>query len=354
MTRPTQETFVQRQEIELPPDAPDSFTIFQGVVHPMFDLTRLRHDEPFFARAAVTFLPDVLLSRAVNAAARFDRTRRTIARSGIDDVLVLVYLSGSFTFEVNGTSRPVDANHIAFFDLNLPFSIESQHVDNISLAVSRRRLAELMPTLDGIHGAVLSQGATLALLLAHLHACNEAAQRISTEESPAISAVTLQLVAGALLSAKRQVAGLPARAGMASLADMTNLIEDLLGRADLGPDLLMAAFNISRASLYRAFEPVGGVAAFILERRLNRALHAITAPHPTHVRLKQLAHDLGFAHPTSFTRAFKKRFGIPPHEVRSLRAYPDGVQSPAWRQALSAHLHATSPDGDPKSSHSPG
>ena len=344
MSRLQAETFVQRQGIELPADAPDGFTTFQGMVRPMFDLTRLQHDEPFFARAAVTFLPDVLLSRAVNAAARFDRTQRTIARSGIDDILVLVYLSGSFTFEIDGVSRVVDAHQIAFFDLNVPFSIESQRVDNISLSVSRRRLAELMPTLDGIHGAVLSQGATMSLLLSHLQACDKVAERITTEESLAISGVTLQMVAGALQSAQRQLADAPpARAGMASLTDMTNLIEDLLGRADLGPDVLMEAFNVSRASLYRAFEPMGGVAAFILERRLHRALHALTAPHPTHDRLKQLAHELGFAHPTSFTRAFKKRFGVPPHEVRSLRAYPDGVQSAAWRQALAAHLLATSP-----------
>src|SRR6218665_563834 len=338
MTRASSEMTVQRQEIELPVEAPDSFINFQHLVRPMFDLVRLRADLPFFARASITFLPDLLLSRTTNAASRFARTSRTIARSGIDDILVLVYLDGLFTYEVGGRASVVRAHEIAFFDLTQPFSIQSDHVDNISLAISRRRLAELMPSLADLHGFVLKQGATKQLLLAHLLACAEVAPRISTAESQVVSDSTLQLVAAGLQFARRQAAGSAAHAGLASLADLKDFIEEQLGRVDLGPDVLTAAFSLSRATLYRLFEPLGGVSAFILDRRLSRALQAITAPHAAHLRLKQLSHDLGFAHPTSFTRAFKKRFGMPPHEVRALRAYPDEVQSAAWRQALVTHL----------------
>ncbi len=164
------------------------------------------------------------------------------------------------------------------------------------------------------------------------------APRIGTGEAQAVSDTTLQLVVAGLQSARRQAAGAAAQAGLASLTDMTNFIEAQLGRADLGPDDLVEAFSLSRATLYRLFEPLGGVSAFILDRRLNRALQAITAPHAAPLRLKQLAHDLGFAHPTSFTRAFKKRFGMPPHEVRTLRSYPGEVQSAAWRQAVATQL----------------
>ncbi len=147
MSLPSHETVVQRQVIELPADAADTFANFQILVRPMFDLVRLRDDVPFFAHAAVTFLPDLLLSRSVNSATRFDRSQRAIARSGIDDVLVVVYLSGSFTCEIDGQVGDVQAHEIAFFDLARPFCIQSEHVDNISLAVSRRRLAELMPSM---------------------------------------------------------------------------------------------------------------------------------------------------------------------------------------------------------------
>lgn len=338
MTLPAQQTIVQRQEIELPAEAPDSFANFQILVRPMFELVRLRADVPFSARASITFLPDVLLSRTVNTAARFERDHRTIARSGIDDILVLAYLSGAFSFEVDGSAHVVESNEIAFFDLTRPFSIQSEQVDNISLHVSRRRLAELMPSMTDIHGFVLRRGATREMLLTHMRACHEMAPQITTAESSSFSDAILPLVAGGLQHAKRQASGSTAHVGLASLTDVTSFIEDQLTRVDLGPDDLTRAFGLSRATLYRLFEPLGGVAAYILDRRLNRALQAITAPHSAHLRLKQLAHAVGFAHPTSFTRAFKKRFGMPPHEVRALRSYPDEVQSAAWRQALSTHL----------------
>lgn len=338
MTLPPEPTIVQRQEIELPAGAPDSFANFQILVRPMFELLRLRADLPFFARTSITFLPDVLLSRAVNAAARFERKPRTIARSGIDDILVLAYLSGAFSCEVDGSVHVVEAHEIAFFDLTRPFSIQSEGGDNISLHISRRRLAELMPSMNNIHGLVLRRGATREMLLAQMRVCHELAPQITTAESSSFSDAILQLVVGGLQHAKRQVWGPTTHAGLASLTDMTGFIEGQLARVDLGPDDLTRTFGLSRSTLYRLFEPLGGVAAYILDRRLNRALQVITAPHTAHIRLKQLAHDVGFVHPTSFTRAFKKRFGMPPHEVRALRSYPGDVQSAAWRQALNTHL----------------
>ncbi|WP_133699126.1 helix-turn-helix domain-containing protein [Roseateles toxinivorans] len=338
MTRPSQQTFIQRQEIELPADGPDSFAAFQILVRPMFEAVRPRGDQPFFARSSLSHLPDVLMSRAVTASVRFDRTLRKIARSGIDDVLVMTYLSGSFSCEVNGRVRTVEAGAIAFFDLARPFSIQSDAVDNISLHISRHRLADLVPAMNDIHGFVLHSGATRQLLLDHLKTCIEVAPQITSAESSLIGEATIQLVAGALQHAKREGINPPSHAGLASLAEIKSFIEEQLACTDLGPDDLTRAFSLSRASLYRLFEPLGGVSAYILDRRLNRALQAITEPQTTHLRIKQLARDLGFTHPTSFSRAFKKRYGMPPHEVRARRGYPDDVQSAAWRQAMATHL----------------
>lgn len=330
--------FIQRQEIELPVDVPGSFAAFQILVRPMFEAVRLRSDKPFFARSSLSYLPDVLISRAVTSAVRFDRTLRKIARSGIDDILVMTYLSSSFRCEVDGAVRIVEAGAIAFFDLARPFSIQSDAVDNISLHISRHRLVELVPEMNDVHGFVLRSSATRHLLYAHLKTCTELAPQITSAESSLISEATIQLVAGALQLARREGINSPSHAGLASLADIKTFIEDQLACADLGPDDLTRAFSLSRASLYRLFEPMGGVSAYILDRRLNRALQAITEPQTSHLRIKQLAHDLGFTHATSFSRAFKKRYGMPPHEVRARRGYPDDVQSAAWRQAMATHL----------------
>lgn len=338
MTGMPPRTLVQRQEIELPADAPDSFANFQVLVQPMFRLVRLRPELPFFARTVVSFLPDVVLSHAASSPARFERDDLTIARYGLDDLLVISYLKGGFRCEVEGGTQGVQAREIAFFDLARPFNIESEQVDNLALHVSRRRLAQLMPASTPLHGLVLRHGAIRELLLSQMSTCHALSAQITTAESAAFSDALLQLVAGGLKHAQHQTAGLSPPPSPASLTDMTAFIEAHLARPDLGPDELTRSFGLSRATLYRLFEPLGGVAAYIQDRRLNRALQALTAPESAHLRLKQLAHAVGFVHPASFTRAFKKRFGMPPHEVRSLSAYPNDVHSAAWRQALASQL----------------
>lgn len=336
MTGTAPRSFVQRQEIDLPADAPDSFAHFQVLVEPMFRLVRLQAGQPFYAHTTVAFLPDLVLSRASSSPARFERDELRIAKYGLDDILVIAYLQGGFRCEVDGVTQTVQAGEIAFFDLARPFCIESEQVHNIALHVSRRRLGQNLPASAPLHGLVLRHGAIRELLLAQMKACHALSAQITTAESAVLSDALLPLVAGGLKHAQRQAAAGGPAPVTASLTDITGFIEAHLARPDLGPDELTRSFGLSRATLYRLFEPLGGVAAYIQDRRLQRALQAITAPESSHLRLKQLAHAVGFVHPASFTRAFKKRFGMPPHEVRSLSAYPDDVHSAAWRQALAS------------------
>lgn len=327
MPKPARESLIQRFELDLPGDVPSSFERFAAVVGPMFDLVRVDADRPYFARSSVSCLTDLILSRAVAAASRFERGRKTIARSGTDDVVVLAYLSGRFTFEIDRRQELVEADEIAFFDLSQPLCIQTEHVDNVSLLISRRRLSELGLSLQDVHGFVLRQGALKALLLAHMRALAEQAPEIRAVDSPAIADATIRMVGACLHPAARHMAAKAAQAGLASLVEIKAFIEGALGHSALGPGLLLVEFNLSRATLYRLFEPVGGVAAYILDRRLRRAVQMLTAPHTDKPRIKQLAIELGFAHPSAFTRAFKKRFGFSPNEVRSLQGY---VDNPLW------------------------
>lgn len=340
MPKPAHESLIQRFEFDLPDDAPNSFEGFAAVVGPMFDLVRVHADQPYFARSSVSSLTDIFLSRAVAAASRFERSRKTIARSGTDDIVVVAYLSGCFTVETGGRQETVEANEIAFFDLSQPFCIQAEQVDNVSLLISRRRLAELGSPLQDIHGFVLRQGALKALLLSHMCALAEQAPRIHSADSPAIADATIRLVNACLHPATRHMPVMAGQAGLASLVEIKAFIENALGHAALGPGLLLAEFNLSRATLYRLFEPLGGVAAYILDRRLRRAVQVLTAPHTDKPRIKQLALELGFAHPSAFTRAFKKKFGMPPHEVRSLQG---AVDNPLWTVPHEALVLLTKP-----------
>jgi AraC-like DNA-binding protein len=87
-------------------------------------------------------------------------------------------------------------------------------------------------------------------------------------------------------------------------------------------------FGLSRASLYRLFEPEGGFASYVRSRRLHRAARLLTSPAHRHLRILDVALESHFASETSFTRSFRREFGLSPADLRaSIDAH--GIVRPA-------------------------
>lgn len=116
-----------------------------------------------------------------------------------------------------------------------------------------------------------------------------------------------------------------APAGVAGDPEMlaaARLIEDQLLDPSLDTVSLMHALGLSRSSLYRAFQSVGGVKAYIRQRRLEHARDLLmrrTGPRPT---VGEVAQACGFASDSHFSRAFRKAFGYSPGARRE--ADPSG------------------------------
>jgi AraC-like DNA-binding protein len=102
----------------------------------------------------------------------------------------------------------------------------------------------------------------------------------------------------------------------------------------LTPEKLQSALNLSRSSLYRAFEPLGGVAFFIRDRRLAR-IHAMVSAGER-ATVSQLAGTFGFASAAQLTRAFTAHFGYSVSELRARTRMPAGVELyKGWTKAVS-------------------
>lgn len=98
------------------------------------------------------------------------------------------------------------------------------------------------------------------------------------------------------------------------LASVLRCIEDDLCDPALGIDTLLRRFFVSRPTLYRMFQPLGGVARYIRERRLLLA-HARLRADPD-CAITFLLYDLGFESERQFQRAFQARFGMSPAQWR--------------------------------------
>jgi AraC-like DNA-binding protein len=262
----------------------------------------------------------VTLSRTQRSASRFTRTIKTMARHGRDQILVVCYTSGHFTMTAAGQTKRVEAGAIGFIDLSHEITIEAPMVENVSLAVSRRRLEAIVPFLDDAHCFVREPGPLSRILSGVMEGLMAEGPAIPVADANAVAGAIIQIVAACLEPLSRQHVETSSGRSAVSLVSIKAMIEGRLSDPALRPLTLLDEFGITRSTLYRLFEPLGGVSAYITERRLLSAFRQMTDAAQPRPRISQLAFELGFSHPSAFTRAFKDFFGMSPKDVRTLAA----------------------------------
>ncbi|MCB4768547.1 helix-turn-helix domain-containing protein [Ancylobacter sp. Lp-2] len=91
--------------------------------------------------------------------------------------------------------------------------------------------------------------------------------------------------------------------------------------------------GISRASLYRLFEPIGRVARAIREVRLREAQRDLQSRSATR---GEIGLGLCFSSGSQFSHAFKAYYGCSPRWLASLRRRPRGQRGPPAGSAAKA------------------
>ena len=316
LPEPDRSGYIECYGAEFPADDPQSLASYTRVLMPAFDHQIPASSPPFTASMELFFLPEVTVSWAKVTASRYTRTIRTIAARGTDQILMVCYRSGHFDLTTGGRTRRVEAGEMAFIDLSQETIIEAPSVDNISLAASRRRLEGTVPFIDGAHGFIRPVDAVSKLLRGMLEAIVDVGPAMPVVDARGIARATLQLVAACLEPLSRK----PIESGrnIVSLVVIRVFVEQHLLEPALGPQSLIDEFGITRSTLYRLFEPLGGVSAYIARRKLNHAFRLLSDTQQPSGRISSLAAELRFSHPSAFTRAFKATFGLSPRDVQAL------------------------------------
>ena len=324
MTAPTdgQAATIDCYQADFPKSDPHSARSFARIVASSFDheIPSFAQATPFSARSEIFCLPDVTVSRTRSTSSRFTRTMKRIAADGADQVLVVCYTAGHFTMTAANRTRRVEARELAFIDLTQETVIEAPSVANVSLAISRRRLETMVPFLDDVHGFVRNRDALSYLLRGVIEDVVATGPTISIIDARAISTTIIQLAASCLEPLSRQHFDTTVGRNAVSLVHIKAFIEKRLPDPDLRLQTLLDEFGIARSTLYRLFDPVGGVSAYITRRKLHHAFRLLGDTVGPRQRISKLAFDLGFSHPSAFTRAFKDQFGLSPKDVQALAA----------------------------------
>lgn len=112
-------------------------------------------------------------------------------------------------------------------------------------------------------------------------------------------------------------------------------IEENLEDPNLSTRLLLDRFGVSRATLYRMFEPLGGVRNYLTHRRAASALFFISGSEGRRGFVQAACERFGFSSPANFNRTVQRLFGNSP---KALFDHQSGAQHDA--SSLTDFIHS--------------
>lgn len=300
-------------------DAKDQDHAFEqyrkGCAH-LFDITLLSPEETFFNNLEAHHLGAVLLARCSGVSQRFERKLSHILIDGGDTVMVVIELEDSgWRGDYDGRAAGGHMGQIRLVDMARPFSLSTGPYSSFYVMIPRALLEE-QGKLD-FHGLVVSEDSVSGrLLAAHVKALGEVLDRMTPNEAEAGARAMVALIGGAIAAHAEPAVDDPRPVEKMLLASGRQFVERHLDDVELSPEAVRRHLGVSRSLLYKVFEPLGGVSAFIQGRRLDQAFDAILHDGAEQHTLGEIAYRHGFRSDAHFSRAFRGRFGVTPGRLR--------------------------------------
>jgi AraC-like DNA-binding protein len=245
-------------------------------------------------RSAPTGADDVFLNLSMAGASVVSRCGDQVVLRGGDAFLAI---RGAKGFAV---ARPTS---VRFIGLRLPLGALSPLVPNIDRSAVRviPHNTAALKLLRRYLGIIAQQSALGTFEL----------QRIAVTHVYDLAAVTLGTTAdGAELARNR---GVRAARLEAIKADITAHVDD----GNLSIAAVAARHGVKLRYLQKLFEADGtSFSEFVVGQRLANAYRMLTNPLHSHRAISNLAYDVGFNDLSYFNRAFRRRYGSTPSEVR--------------------------------------
>jgi AraC-like DNA-binding protein len=298
---------------------PAAFHSFHEAVAPIFDIAPVEDGglDSFSCAMSSFHLNSLMIGLVQSDPLVFERSASLLIDSGIDHLLVQLYIEGGFSGMAADRPIEVEAGDICIFDLSNTLSTRSTAFSNVTFLVPRTIMAASFASVGCLHGLVLKSGEPQTLLLAdYIKALAVRVISLSSEDATTAARSVISLLANVICGNPKMGAQPIAPQPKSQLLQITQFIKQNLSDPTLGAVKLAQQFDMSRATLYRLFEPLGSVAEYIRHERLAGAAIEISALGPSKAKIAEIARRWGFDHERTFNRAFKLHFGLPPSAVR--------------------------------------
>lgn len=246
-------------------------------------------------------------------------TKRLIVNSRLDHYILQVILAGTLRGNFNGVEVFAHPGDIVILDSSQVASSTVETGGRITVIIPRYELEKLTGWRK-LHGAVLkAQSPTTILLFSYVKDMVDISSQLNATETTAAKEAMITLLASCINGTQQELTNNLAM-NLAMRDRILAYIDDNLTNPLLKPTSIQQHFHVSRSHLYRAFEPDGGVAKVIRDKRLDLAYRLLIESQGKQLSFKEIAYRCGFQNTSQFTKAFKTRYSMPPKEARQNNA----------------------------------
>lgn len=321
-----------------PDDDGTALAIYRQSIQLIYSIDVTPEAAARFSFGGVTYqLPTAVFADLTSVAQTLSRGPAEIALRG-DQFLIFAQIEGELDADYAGRQQTVRPGDVVLIDYSREILCRATDFRMMYVMVARDRVPPLLLE-PSAHGALFPGASGPGRLLYRtIETLLETADALSLAEADTAVDALMNMTAGIMETVLPQETGFGA-SSEAQLEVSLAFIDRHLANPELSPAFLEANLPFSRSSLYRLFEPLGGVATAILQRRLDRSMKALLTGNAAKARLRTVARDHGYNTQEQFSRAFRTRFDITPHQFYEMVRRQDhaGLAAQAQRAGFVHH-----------------
>ena len=299
----------------------DRFDVWRDSVSVLFEVNQHKdlRTQPFEAQLEAFMLDQIMLVRTQSKEASYHRLAKGIRSDGIDMIMLQIFTKGDVEFRYNKSTPHFQAGDIVVFDLNREARLHNTSFENYSVLFPRELIDQFIPSASLWHGQALPRNSPMTnLLKSHILSLFEFGSEITTESCVDLQRALLNLTSSAFQASAQNLARAADIIAATQLQQIKKHIKYHLAEPTLSPETIARACGVSRAHLYRLAEPLNGIANYIRDQRLKRCWKELQSPVQGHLSITELGFKWGYNDAGTFTRNFKKTFGMLPKDARTL------------------------------------
>lgn len=303
----------------------DQFDAWRSWYGDVFDSTpRQPIEEGFYAKASTWILDGFTFSQVSAPAVNGHRTKAHIRRNPVDHWVLTSYKRGQTTIGLDRDS--LESRLGAPFVVSLGEEVKTERSSGssrVALHLSRDRFQSVANILDAARGQPVNapQGELLADYMLLLE---RNLPSLEPEIAPHLRDAVQGMIEACLVPSRDRLASASSQINATLMERVRRAVTKHLHSPSLGSVQLCREAATSRSQLYRLLEHEGGVIRYIQRRRLAEAFALLCNTASTQ-SITKIAEALCFYDASSFSRAFRREFGMSPSDVRAAapcRLYP--------------------------------